>query len=87
MTAPRGVWVWRQEPDKREWSLLDGRGRVRATVWDNGTWHTWDEDGVGGENGVCEFRDDARDQVVAAIVRQEWTTVKMDWKNAPNKYK
>lgn len=21
-----------------------------ATVWDNGTWFTWDQDGVGGEN-------------------------------------
>lgn len=38
-----------------EWNLwlrLPGRkkGRVIATAWANGTWHTWDRDGIGGEN-------------------------------------
>jgi len=27
-------------------------GRSRATVWPNGTWHTWKKCGTGGENGV-----------------------------------
>lgn len=34
-------------------SVLDGSPCWRfknATVWDNGTWHTWDNEGVGGEN-------------------------------------
>lgn len=27
-------------------------GRSIATVWSSGAWHTWDRDGVGGENSV-----------------------------------
>lgn len=30
-------------------------GRNCATVWRNGTWHTWDRDGVGGENAHETF--------------------------------
>lgn len=33
-----------------EWNLLRLNGKSAATVWPNGVWHTWDEDGVGGEN-------------------------------------
>jgi len=57
--------------------LLDGRGRVRAQIWQNTasrfTWHTFDQHGVGGENAECTTLQDAMDQVVAAIVRQGWT--------------
>ncbi len=57
--------------------LRDGRGRVRAQIWQNTamrfTWHTYDQHGVGGENAECTRLQDAMDQVVAAIVRQGWT--------------
>lgn len=38
----------------REYRLCFGRRKPRcvATVWENGTWHTWDKNGVGGENSV-----------------------------------
>jgi len=55
--------------------LLDGRGRVRAQIWQNTetrfTWHTYDQDGVGGHHAAeCPTLQDAMAQVVAAIVRQ-----------------
>lgn len=62
--------------------LRDGLERNRANVWSNGTWHTWNEDGVGGENGSCEGRYriiDAMDQVMAAVVRQGWTPWKVEY--------
>jgi len=59
-----------------KWDLLDGRGRERATVWQNSddsfTWHTWDDRGTGGENSECSSLRDSKDQCVAAIVRQGW---------------
>ena len=59
-----------------KWELLDGRGRERVTIWQNSddrfTWHTWDHRGTGGENSECSSLRDAKDQGVAAIVRQGW---------------
>lgn len=78
------AWRWRDRTGGTAVSagrgrvLLDGRGRVRAQIWQNTetrfTWHTYDQDGVGGENAAeCTTLQDAMDQVVAAIVRQGWT--------------
>lgn len=83
-------WSWRRDYVSSTgikgtgWILYDGRGRGRANVWPSGTWHTWDEDGVGGENGQCEGRtavQDAMDQVMAAVVRQGWTPWKVEYPN------
>ena len=56
--------------------LKDGHGRERATIWQNGpacfTWHTWDEEGTGGENAEDDTLDRAKDSCIAAIVRQGW---------------
>jgi len=56
--------------------LVDGRGRDRATIWQNAearfTWHTWDDRGTGGENSEAASLDDAKRHCVAAIVRQGW---------------
>lgn len=30
-------------------------GRCCATVWRNGTWHTWDKRGHGGENSTEQY--------------------------------
>ena len=84
MTQP---WKWERRADGNTlegigWVLLDGRGRIRANVWSNGTWHTWDTDSVGGENGEGEGRNkiqDAMDQVMAAVVRQGWTPWKVEY--------
>jgi hypothetical protein len=75
-------WKWEREPDGVGRILRDGQGRNRANVWSNGTWHTWDEAGTGGENGVCEGRYrviDAMDQAMAAVVRQGWTPWKVEY--------
>lgn len=67
-------WQFRKEPDRfgTGWVLIDHKGRVRANVWGNGTWHTWDEQGTGGENSSCVNIRDAKDQVLAAVMRQGW---------------
>lgn len=52
----RGPYVsWHRTSGDGDWQLVAGRKhpRVVATVWNNGTWHTWDRNGVGGENS-CE---------------------------------
>lgn len=56
--------------------LRDGIGRTRATIWQNAkdrfTWHTWDENGTGGENDESSTLDDAKLLCIAVIVRQGW---------------
>ena len=75
-------WEWAKVdgPNGGEWRLVDGKGRTRASIWwvgdrtqlDQYTWHTWDECGTGGENCSAGTLRDAKDLVVAAIVRQGW---------------
>lgn len=77
-------WRWVRSPvgdifGKHEWVLRDGRGRNRANVYANGTWHTWDEHGTGGENSVCATVQDAMDQALAAVVRQGWTSFQIEY--------
>lgn len=75
-------WVKRSET---HWQLIDGNRDTRADVWINRTevvWHTYNERGVGGENSSVEIRtrptglrdafNQARDEAVAAVVRQGW---------------
>lgn len=60
--------------DGREQRLLAGT-RELASLWhnaDNWTWHTWDEHGVGGENGVDRDEATAKREVIAALQRQGW---------------
>lgn len=82
----RKPWCWirvKIQAEPREvWHLEDARGRNRATVWDNGTWHSWDTEGVGGENDVCKTVGDAMDQSLAAVVRQGWTPFKVVYEKA-----
>jgi len=58
--------------------LRDARNNVRAQIWDNGTWHTFDTFQIGGENGVCENVIDAKDQAVASVIRQGWTCFRIE---------
>lgn len=80
-------WIWKRNLVEaniyRE--LIDGRGRVRATVYKNGTWWIWERDGVGNENSCCEGPrgpQDAMDQAMAAIVRQGWVRWKVEYQKA-----
>jgi hypothetical protein len=77
-------WAWhRVFVDK--WKLLDGRGRERATVWrtmgGEYVWHTWGVSGVGGENSGAPTLVQAKDEAVAAVVRQGWAPGgwKVEW--------
>lgn len=71
------------------WTLRDGSGRDRATIWQNGpnrfTWHTWDGNGTGGENDEATTLDDAKLFAVACIVRQGWAPGgwRVEWKAIP----
>ena len=70
-------WRWKKLVGLSEsWRLLDGRGRNRCTVWPNGTWHTWDETGVGGENASEVNEDVAKAQALASVVRQGWAVIR-----------
>lgn len=67
-------WISRNDAGEGSpgWKLYDEMGRARATVWANGTWHTWNEDGVGGENGTTGDAWYAQHEAVKALVRQGW---------------
>ena len=73
-------WQWKaEEPTKfinGKWRLLDGQGRERATIWQNTenrfTWHTWDDNGTGGQNSEENDLLRAMDACIGAIVRQGW---------------
>lgn len=76
MARAGNPWRWTGSANGDKYMLIDGRGRERATVWRNDdtrfTWHTWDDRGTGGENSECSSLRDAKDQCVAALVRQGW---------------
>lgn len=40
----------REEDGMFKWELIRKNGRSAATVYENGNWFTWDENGFGGEN-------------------------------------
>jgi len=61
------------------WRLHDGHGRERAAVWGDGggmdgdfVWHTYDENGTGGEHASSRTLDAAMLSCVGCIVRQGW---------------
>jgi hypothetical protein len=63
----RGAW-WHKPAD---WELII-KGKGRASVWLNGTWHTWDAHGIGGENACEATVEDAKREAEAALIRQGW---------------
>ena len=46
-----------------------------ATVWDNGTWHTWDAHGVGGANASSPSVVDAKCDAIGAAIAQGFVTI------------
>lgn len=73
MTKPKD-WHWKRVSQRGEWHLRDGRARVRAIVYPNGTWHTFDEHGVGGENAEEGSAGDAMVHAEHAVMAQGWTS-------------
>jgi len=69
-SLPEGLWQWRHDPEC--YTLCRLRGQAAATVWTNGTWHTWNLDGIGGENSTEATVDQAMHQALAAVFRQEF---------------
>lgn len=68
-------WRWEKAvgtPDREEWRLLDAKGRNRCSIWASGTWHSWDERGVGGENDRARNVIEAKEQATMAVIRQGW---------------
>jgi hypothetical protein len=63
----RGMW-WCKPAD---WKLAE-KGKGRAEVWLNGTWWTWDKNGIGGENAREDSVEAAKAAAEDAIVRQGW---------------
>lgn len=72
-------WVQRQDLHEEgeiylAWSLLvhlpSGRKREVASVYSNGIWHTWDQDGVGGENASEGTVARAKSEATYSAVRQ-----------------
>ena len=65
----------RSENGSREFNLTV-HGRVVATVCPNGTWHTWDHDGCGGENDVSNSLGQALYEAAGAAFLQGFTDVR-----------
>lgn len=63
-----------EDPRRRELCVKDPqrlRGyRVVATVYDNGVWHTWDHEGVGGENDMEDTVAKAKVEAAASAIAQ-----------------
>lgn len=53
-----------------QFRYLRGHQRTVATVFNNGTWHTWDEDGIGGENSQEPTVERARIEAAASAIAQ-----------------
>lgn len=69
-----GQWA---ETTDGEWHMLMDSAKTAATVYPNGTWHTFDVRGIGGENGVEKTVEDAKRETIAALNRQ----AKKNWRN------
>lgn len=72
--SPLVRWVEMSiESDKpwRRWELMVGRRKQSAaTVWGNGVWHTWNRDGIGGENSSEASVKEAKVQAAGAAIMQ-----------------
>jgi hypothetical protein len=58
--------------DSQETKLFNAQEVHVATVWGNGTWHTWDEHGTGGENASEFTVEESKAQAEKAVLRQGW---------------
>jgi len=61
--------IQQTSPGVTEHRLMWGTACV-ASVWSNGTWHTWDRQSTGGENASEPTVERAKREALAALVRQ-----------------
>lgn len=73
---PEGLWTWTH--DAEAFTLRRHNGQAAATVWINGTWHTWNTNGTGGENWTEPTVDAAMVAAMAAVKRQGWDVTPED---------
>ena len=52
------------------WELYVGEKGPFATVYENGVWFTWDQDGVGGENSISDTVEKAKKSSSAYAIMQ-----------------
>jgi hypothetical protein len=60
----------RDEDGGFQWDLLRTDGTSAATVWENGVWHTWDQDGIGGENSSQDTVSNAQMEALLSAINQ-----------------
>lgn len=62
-------WFW--STTHKEWNLRRRyNSQSRATVWGNGVWHTWDHQGVGGENSSAATVEEAKAEAYDSAKKQ-----------------
>ena len=66
----RIAWVWCYIGGEHSWELQRGDSTSAATVWENGVWHTWDKDGVGGENASEKTVENAKIEATLSAINQ-----------------
>lgn len=69
MESKREGLNWIYSSEKEEWRLYKGN-RYYATVYPNGVWFTWDENGTGGENWKEDNVEAAKKEAIKACKRQ-----------------
>lgn len=67
-------WVESDLITERRWNLVRSNGTSAATVFDNGVWFTWDEDGIGGENSKEASVELAKAEAVLSALNQGFLT-------------
>lgn len=72
----------RDEDGDFQWDLLRTDGTSAATVWENGTWHTWDADGVGGENSSQDTVSNAKMEALLSAINQGFLLANTEIANA-----
>lgn len=78
---------WSKQPDGALNAYFIGPDSVvhmdLATVWPNGVWHTWDANGIGGENASEPTVELAKREALAALQRQHIRPIK-GWARHPH---
>lgn len=64
-----GALVKWEQDERGDWQLMT-QGRTAATVFSNAVWHTWDRDGIGGENSSERTVRKAKIEAAASAIEQ-----------------
>jgi len=76
-------WEFRAEPGELfKWELCRTDGSSAATVWENGIWHTWDQNGVGGENSSQDCVSNAQIAAMLSAINQGFISANSEMTDA-----